>query len=91
MPMLKGVGRKVKVIVDVEELARAGGYARGKKLSAQELSQAGKSAVNARWESYYREHPEKLKARQDREKKKGTVPRGRPKKQATKRKAKTQC
>ena len=61
------MGRKVRIIVDVTELGRKGGTARAANLSARELSAAGKAAVTARWAQYYRDHPEKLKARQERE------------------------
>ena len=38
----------------------------------------GKAGSNARWQAYYAAHPEKLKAKLEREAKKGTRPRGRP-------------
>jgi hypothetical protein len=81
------MGKKVKVvrIVDVEELGRAGGKARAEALGPEALSKAGRAAVNARWEKYYRDHPEKLIARQEREARKGTRPRGRPPKKRAKR------
>lgn len=63
------MGKKVKVtrIVDVTELGRAGGRARAANLSPEELSQAGRAAIKARWDQYYRDHPEKLKERKLRE------------------------
>lgn len=72
-----------KVTIDVTELGRRGGKARAANLSERELSTAGKAAVSARWEQYYRDHPEKLKARKEREARKtGQV--GRPRKKAAK-------
>lgn len=41
------------------------------KASAKERSAAGKKGMKARWEQYYRDHPEKLKERRAREKAKG--------------------
>ena len=61
------MGRKVKIIVDVTKLGSLGGKARARKLSAEELSAGARTAVNARWEKYYRDHPDKLKARKERE------------------------
>jgi hypothetical protein len=59
------MGKKVKVtrIVDVTEMGRAGGRARAANLSASELSAAGRKAIKARWDAYYKAHPEKLKAK----------------------------
>ena len=63
------MGKKVKIvrIVDVTELGRAGGHARAANLSPTELSDAGRKAVAARWDAYYRDHPEKLNAKLERE------------------------
>ena len=63
------MGKKVKVtrIVDVTEMGRAGGNARAANLSDSELSAAGSKAVNARWAAYYKAHPDKLKAKLERE------------------------
>ena len=47
--------------VDVTELGRKGGRARAAKLGPRKLSAASRKAANARWEKYYREHPEKKK------------------------------
>jgi len=67
-------------MVDVAQIGRLGGSARAANLSAKEREEASRQAVNARWEAYYAAHPEKLKARQEKEARKGTRPRGRPKK-----------
>jgi hypothetical protein len=61
------MGKKVRIIVDVTELGRKGGHARAANLSDVELSAAGSKAVNARWEAYYKAHPDKLKAKLERE------------------------
>lgn len=64
------MGKKVKVtrIVDVTELGRAGGHARAANLSEKELSTAGVNAAKARWDAYYKLHPEKLAAKRARAK-----------------------
>lgn len=61
------MGKKVKITVDVTELGRKGGQARAAAMSAEEMSEAGRTAVNARWDEYYRQHPEKLAERQNRD------------------------
>jgi hypothetical protein len=48
-------------------MGRAGGNARAANLSDAELSAAGSKAVSARWEAYYKAHPDKLKAKLERE------------------------
>jgi hypothetical protein len=50
-------------------LGRRGGKARASAHSPEELSQAGTTAVNARWAAYYKQYPDKLKAKLEREKK----------------------
>jgi len=72
------MGRKVKVIVDVTELGRRGGQATAANRTPEERAAAARAAINARWDAYYAAHPEKLKAKLEREAKKGTRPRGRP-------------
>jgi hypothetical protein len=45
---------------------------------SKELIAGAKTAANARWEQYYRDHPDKLKVRKEREARKtGKI--GRPK------------
>ena len=71
-----------KVTIDVTESGRKGGMARAANLSAKELSAGASTAASARWEQYYRDNPEKLKARQEKEARKtGRV--GRPPKKRT--------
>jgi hypothetical protein len=55
--------KRIFVTLDITDLPSQGGKARAAALSAEELSAAGSKAVNARWAKYYREHPEKLKAK----------------------------
>jgi len=66
-----------------------GGKARAQNLSKAELSSSAANAANARWEAYYAAHPEKLKAKREREAKRaaGTLKRGRPPKKTAKEKA----
>jgi hypothetical protein len=54
-------------LVDTKKIGAKGGKARAANLSAKELSESARNAVKARWEQYYRDHPEKLKARKERE------------------------
>jgi hypothetical protein len=70
--------KRVLVMVDVAAIGSLGGSARAASLSAEERQEASRQAVNARWDAYYAAHPEKLKAKLEREAKKGTRPRGRP-------------
>ena len=59
------MGKKVKVtitrIIDVTEMGRAGGRATAAKRSPEQRKEAARKAIAARWDRYYREHPEKLK------------------------------
>jgi hypothetical protein len=61
---------------------RKGGPARMDSMTDEEKQefarQGGQAGSKARWEAYYAAHPEKLKARLEREAKKGKVKRGRP-------------
>lgn len=57
------MGKKVKVVVDVTELGRRGGMATAANRTAQERTEAARKAIQARWERYYKEHPEKRKKR----------------------------
>jgi hypothetical protein len=70
-------------LVDTAKIGKKGGEARAANLSDAELSAAGSKAVKARWDAYYKLHPDKLKAKLEREKKKS----GRPKKAAGKKTA----
>jgi hypothetical protein len=55
-----------------QALGRRGGKARAASLSPEELSEQGRKAIDARWEQYYRDHPEKLKARKELEARKAS-------------------
>jgi len=57
------MGKKIRVVrtIDVTELGRAGGHARAAAMTDSQRSQAAREAVQARWERYYAEHPEKRK------------------------------
>ena len=57
------MGRKIQVTmtVDVDKLSRAGGLARAAALSPEKRQEAARKAVQARWDRYYAEHPEKRK------------------------------
>ena len=66
-------------LVDTRKIGAKGGKARAANLSTKELKASARAAVLARWEQYYRDNPEKLKARKEREARKtGKV--GRPRK-----------
>ena len=73
--------KKRRTLVDVAEIGSLGGSARAANLSQNELREASRKASNARWDAYYAAHPEKLKAKLEREARKGTTKRGRPPKQ----------
>lgn len=63
------MGKKVKVVryVDVEAIGKLGGQATAANRTAAERKAAAKAAIAARWEQYYRDHPEKLAAKKARE------------------------
>lgn len=71
-------------LIDPVEIGAKGGKNSRRYMTADEASLLAAGAANARWEAYYAAHPDKLKAKLEREAKKGTVPRGRPKKKALK-------
>lgn len=54
---------KIPVLIDV---AKAGSMSRA-HMSQEEARTLGQNAARARWEAYYATHPEKLKAKQERE------------------------
>jgi hypothetical protein len=70
--------KKKRTVVDVAEIGSLGGLARAANLSPEQRKAAARKAINARWDAYYEAHPEKLKARLEREARKGTTKRGRP-------------
>ena len=43
------MGKKVRIVLDVTELGRAGGRARAAKMSAAERSAGARAAAQARW------------------------------------------
>jgi hypothetical protein len=60
------MGRKVKVVrtIDVDDLAkmgRLGGRATAKNRTPTERKEAARKAIKARWDAYYKAHPEKKK------------------------------
>jgi hypothetical protein len=59
-------------------LGKKGGQNSRKYLNPKEAAVLAQKAVNARWDAYYAAHPEKLKAKLEREARKGTTKRGRP-------------
>ena len=48
-------------------MGRKGGAARAANLSAGELSDVGRKAIKVRWDAYYKLHPDKLRAKLERE------------------------
>ena len=59
-------------------LGRKGGRNSRKYLDPADATALARKAVNARWEAYYAAHPEKLKAKLEREAKKGQSKRASP-------------
>lgn len=57
-----------KVVVDVTELGRKGGAATAANRTAKERKEASALAIKARWDAYYKLHPEKLAAKRARAK-----------------------
>lgn len=55
------MGKTITITLDVTELGRKGGKARAANLGPKKLRAASRKAANARWEKYYREHPDKQK------------------------------
>jgi hypothetical protein len=53
------MGRIIKV--DVTEIGRKGGLATAANRTAAERRDAARRAIQARWDRYYAEHPEKVK------------------------------
>jgi hypothetical protein len=51
-----------------EEWGRRMAKARAKSLTAKERKDIAKAAINSRWEKYYAAHPEKLKAKLEKDK-----------------------
>jgi hypothetical protein len=60
------MGKKVKIVrtIDVDDLAkmgRLGGRATAKNRTPAERKEAAMNAIKARWDAYYKAHPEKKK------------------------------
>ena len=58
-----------KIVVDVVELGRKGGQATAANRTPAERKAAAALAIKARWDAYYKAHPEKLKAKKEKERK----------------------
>jgi hypothetical protein len=65
-------------------LGRKGGKNSRKNLGPGQATTLAQNAAKARWQAYYAAHPERLKAKLEREARKGTRPRGRPSKKKQK-------
>jgi hypothetical protein len=64
------MGKKIRLVIDVEELGRKGGLATAANRTPAERKAAAVTAIRARWDAYFKAHPEKLKAKLEREAKK---------------------
>jgi hypothetical protein len=64
------MGKKIRLVIDVEELGRKGGLATAANRTPAERKAASALAIRARWDAYFKAHPEKLKAKLEREAKK---------------------
>jgi hypothetical protein len=64
------MGKKIRLIIDVEEMGRKGGLATAANRTPAERKAAAVAAIQARWAAYYQDHPEKLKAKLERQAKK---------------------
>jgi hypothetical protein len=56
-----------RTLIDPVEIGSKGGRARAERLSTLELQESGRRAAKARWDAYYRIHPEMLQAKKVRE------------------------
>lgn len=56
--------------MDTSEAGRLGGLAAGKSLTTEQKTVKLRKAARARWRQYYAENPDKLVARQERDRKK---------------------
>jgi hypothetical protein len=64
------MGKKIRLVIDVEEMGRKGGLATAANRTPSERKAAAVAAIQARWAAYYEAHPEKLKAKLERQAKK---------------------
>jgi hypothetical protein len=67
-----------KKLIDPSEIGKKGGTNSRKYLEPAEATALAQRAAKERWDAYYAAHPEKLKAKLEREARKGTRKRGRP-------------
>jgi hypothetical protein len=58
---------RVMTLIDTRKIGAKGGRNSRKYMDADQAMALAQKAANARWEQYYRDHPEKLKARRERE------------------------
>jgi hypothetical protein len=72
-----------KKLIDPAEIGAKGGRKSRSYMSQDEATALGHRAAKERWDAYYAAHPEKLKAKLEREARKGKVNRGRPPKKTT--------
>jgi hypothetical protein len=65
------MGKKVKVVrvVDVTEMGKLGGKATAANRTPEERKAVALKAGKARWDKYYREHPEKARPKKRAKKK----------------------
>jgi hypothetical protein len=69
-----------KKLIDPAEIGAEGGRKSRSYMSQDEARALGQGAAKKRWDAYYAAHPEKLKAKLERQARKGKVTRGRPRK-----------
>jgi hypothetical protein len=62
-----------RVLVDVVAAGKKGGESRRDNMTADERKRASQEAIRARWDRYYEQNPEKLKAKQGKAKKAKTA------------------
>lgn len=56
-------------LIDPVKIGAKGGRARAANLTEEELRASGSAAARARWDAYYEAHPDKLREKQERERK----------------------
>jgi hypothetical protein len=61
------MGKKIQLVIDVEELGRKGGQATAANRTPGERKAAAAKALKARWDAYYKTNPEKLKAKREKQ------------------------
>ena len=53
------MGKKIHRVIDVTEMGRKGGKATAANRTPEERREAAQRAIKARWDKYYKDHPEK--------------------------------